>query len=96
MDDRINMLTITQWQKESETKPKPGDTINFQFHEIIGTCFDHDKNGYAIIHTDTPMRGPLMVSQCQIQRIEDLDRGTITNGYRVVTMNTVVLNTRKA
>jgi hypothetical protein len=96
MDDTVTTLTITGYQKEGNKLPEVGDVIKRKYQERIGTCFDHDERGYAIIHTDRPMTGPIMVSECQIQSVEETDAGILMNGYRSVTLNTFVLNTKEA
>ena len=96
MDDEVSVLTITGYQKNENKLPEIGSTIKRRYQERIGTCFDHDERGYAIIHTDRPMTGPLMVSECQVQSVEESDAGILMNGYRAVTLNTIVLNTREA
>ena len=96
MADTVTTLTITGYQKEGNKLPEVGDVIKRKYQERIGTCFDHDERGYAIIHTDRPMTGPIMISECQVQSVEIRDAGILMNGYMGVSLNTLILNTREA
>ena len=97
MDDTVSVLTITGYQKHENALPKLGSVITRKYQERIGTAFDVDANGYAIIHTARPMTGPIMQSECRVdQVVEDECCLPFSGTYRKVTINTTVLSTRPA
>ena len=97
MDDRVSVLTITGYQKHENPLPKPGSVITRKFQERIGTAFDVDAHGYAIIHTASPMTGPIMQSECRVDKvIEDECCLPFSGTFRKVTINMTVLSTRPA
>lgn len=97
MDDMVSVLTITGYQKHENPLPQPGSVITRKFQEQIGTTFDVDSHGYAIIHTARPMTGPIMQSECRVDRVvEDEASVLYAASYRKVTIHTTVLSTRPA
>ncbi len=97
MDDSVSVLTITGYQKHENPLPKPGSVITRKYKERIGTRFDVDARGYAIIHTASPMIGPIMQSECRVDRVVEDEASVLYAGtYRKVTIDTTVLSTRPA
>lgn len=97
MDDSVSVLTITGYQKHENPLPQLGSVITRKYQERIGTAFDVDARGYAIIHTASPMTGPIMQSECRVDRVVEDDASLLYAGtYRKVTINTTVLSTRPA
>lgn len=97
MDDSVSVLTITGYQKHENPLPKVGSVITRKFQERIGTTFDVDAHGYSIIHTARPMTGPIMQSECRVDRVVEDDASVLYAGsYRKVTIDTTVLSTRPA
>lgn len=97
LDDKVSVLTITGYQKHENPLPMVGSTITRKYQERIGTAFDVDERGYAIIHTARPLTGPMMQSECRVDRILEGEASLLYAGqYRKVTIDTTVLYTRPA
>jgi hypothetical protein len=97
MDDKVTVLTIKGYQKHENPLPAVGENITRKYQERIGTLFDCDARGYAIIHTARPMTGPIMQSECRIDEIVESEESLLyASEYRKVVINTTVLSTRSA
>jgi len=106
MDDRVTTLTVTAYQNADSKLPEPADVINYKHRKTIGITYEADARGYALIHTARPMLGqdhtarPMLgqelISECKVNSVEEYMPGPFACGYRQVTINTTILNTREA
>lgn len=96
MDDRVTTLTVTAYQNADSKLPEPADIINYKHRKTIGITYEADARCYALIHTARPMLGQELVSECKVNSIEEYMPGPFACGYRQVTINTTILNTKEA
>ena len=96
MDDRVTTLTVTAYQNADSKLPEPSDVINYKHRKTIGISYEADARGYALIHTARSMLGQELVSECKVNSVEEYMPGPFAFGYRHVTINTTILNTREA
>jgi len=95
MDDRVTTLTVTAYQNADSKLPEPADVINYKHRKTIGITYEADARGYALIHTDRPMLGQELVSECKVNSVEEYMSGPFACGFRQVTIKTTILNTKE-